>query len=90
MKYFLVLILASFSFNSFANYDDDISVVEACEIELSKNFSSDQVSELLFVASEAVQIDSNTWQLDMDTVHCYVKYTDGGTVDSVMLYYDEE
>lgn len=67
---------------------NDLSVTEACKMELSKQFSADQVDQLLSSAEEERQLAEVAFILDMGSVRCFVFYNASGDFDSASLDID--
>ncbi len=88
MKKILILIFLSLSISAFAEMDD-ISVTEACKMELSKEFSADKVEQLLATAEEERQLAEIAFVLHMDSISCFVFYNSSGDFDSASLSIDK-
>ena len=85
------LFILAWSSLSSAYYDDDITVVEACEYELEKKFGSEFVGIFDEVADEVEErkdVQGNIYYyLSNNDAICTVSYTDNGTIENVEVVF---
>jgi len=65
MKIFITLIFLSLSLSSFANMND-LSVTDACKMQLSKHFSAGEVEQLISTADIPRHISEVAFVLRID------------------------